>query len=175
MSKDEQIKVWCLGDPATNSPDTLVGAAARLRSRGGFGLTTLPEGNGNGNGPGRCAADLEGAIDNELLLPDPAGSGAGMRLMPPGDFTPAEIKPGKLLDLIQHPPDIDLRDAYDPGTSLLEELDEKRRELQYRKDWLEALLAVTNDELAAFGEARKQRLLKDADGPLSASESGKPK
>lgn len=159
MSNTTQITAPCLGKRLTSSPRPIVEAMERLKSRGGFGLTSLP---GIHSVP-RSVSTLEGdsAFDGEIMLPNPAGNGTSMRLMPPGGLEAAAMKPGKLLDLIQQPPEIDLRDAYDPGTSSLAELEEKRRELQYRKDWLEALLAVTQDEIAAFDEARKQRLLKD--------------
>jgi hypothetical protein len=159
MSMASQIAATSLGDQLISSVGTLSDAMARLRARGGFGLTSLPHSHATRRP--ELAVDADGAFDSEILLPSPAGTGATMRLMPPGGLEAAAVKPGKLLDLIQHPPEIDLRDAYDPGTSSLAELDEKRRELKYRKDWLEALLAVTLDEMEAFDEARKQRIQKD--------------
>ncbi len=154
------------------SPESLADALQRLRRKGEFGLTRLS----TTTSPAVHAQPAPGTstvIDNELALPvagvsdfklslnAPVGIETGISLAPPqGTATPA-IKPAKLLELIEKPPKIDLKEAFDPGTSTLEEIDEKRRELQYRKDWLEALLAVTRDELAAFDEARDQRLMKD--------------
>jgi len=159
MSNSTQITASCLGRRLTSSATPIAKAMERLKSRGGFGLTSLP---GIHSVPWPLAApQADTALDGEVMLPTPTGNGATMTIMPPGGLEAAPIKPGNLLDLIHQPPQIDLRDAYDPGTSSLAELDEKRRELQYRKDWLEALLAVTQDEIATFDEARKQRLLKD--------------
>jgi hypothetical protein len=167
MRKAQKITAWCQVDRSTSSARTVATAMERLRSRGGFGLTSLPSPYAiHQLEPG---ADTDGGLNSEILLPDPAGSGATMRFMPPGGLEAAAVKPAKVLELIQHPPEIDLRDAYDPGTSSLADLDEKRRELQYRKDWLEALLAVTQDELAAFDEARKQWLVKDGATALPAA------
>lgn len=159
MSNSKQIKASCLGMRLTSSATPISEAMELLKARGGFGLTSLPGIHSMPRSISTLQADT--AFDGEFMLPSPTANGATMRLMPPGGLEAAAMKPGKLLDLIQQPPQIDLRDAYDPGTSSLAEIEEKRRELQYRKDWLEALLAVTQDEMAAFDEARNQRLIKD--------------
>jgi hypothetical protein len=158
MSPVTENQLWALGDPIAGLSAAVNTTLNRLRVRGGFGLTFLA----GINEPDSSAFDASGdAFGEEAMLPMNGGSASAAHIRPPGDSPPAQINPGKLLDLIQQPPEVDLRDAFDPGTSTLAELDEKRRELQYRKDWLEALLSVTRDELAAFDEARKQRLIKD--------------
>lgn len=158
MSPETKQRAWVLGDPISSVSSALVSTLKRLRSRGGFGLTFLvPSDNLEFLG----AEGGDDAFGEDAMLPGTGSGEAALNLRPPSDSPPAQIKPEQLLDLMQQPPEIDLRDAFDPGTSTMAELDEKHRELQYRKDWLEALLAVTRDELAAFDEARKQRLLKD--------------
>lgn len=66
-----------------------------------------------------------------------------------------QYNPDEILDYISSIPKFDLREEFEPGSSTPEELEARCRELQYRADWLEALLYITNEELKLFDGALK--------------------
>jgi hypothetical protein len=143
------------------SSEAIAYALRQLRRKGGFGLTVADYRVWEDQET-RLAVETDSNSNQEVSLPGAPGSGWELKLpMPAGMETMApkpELKADKIFEFIQQPPRIDLKEQFDPGTSTAEEFDQKLRDLQYRKDWLEALLAVTNDELAAFSEARNQCL-----------------
>jgi hypothetical protein len=117
-------------------------ALERLRTQGRFGLTTLATEEESRAAPVQVE-ESEAPVDRLLNKVFPPAS-------PPG-VTAEQL--AWLLD--QQPPDFDLNKVFDPGSSTLEEIDQRCRELHYRVAWLEALLTVTREELALFAEAGK--------------------
>lgn len=117
-------------------------ALERLRAQGRFGLTTPP------------TDDESGAALIPVEEPAPTVDHLLDVLSPPASIPGVTAEQLEWL-LDKQPPDFDLSKVFDPGSSTLEEIDQRCRELRYRVAWLEALLTVTREELALFEEAGK--------------------
>ena len=129
-------------DPAV---EKRLSALERLRARGRFGFTTAPAGDEAGAVPVR-AEEPESTMADGLLetLSSPVPSSVPR-------ITAEQLS--QLLDV--QPPEFDFNKVFDPGSSTLEEIDQRCRELRYRVSWLESVLTVTREELALFEEAGK--------------------
>ena len=61
-----------------------------------------------------------------------------------------QYQPDEILEYITTIPQFDLREEFEPGSSTPDELAARLLELRYRRDWLEALLYITKEELNLF-------------------------
>jgi hypothetical protein len=58
-----------------------------------------------------------------------------------------------ILDYVRSAPEFHLKEAFDPGSSSATELVERKRELDYRLEWLAALTHLTEEELKLLNSA----------------------
>jgi hypothetical protein len=110
------------------NPETRQTLLSKLRAEGGFGID----------------ADISAESEATLLAEFEKERASYVR----------QYNPDEILEFISSIPHFDLREEFDPGSSTIAEMETRLRELRYRKDWLEALLYITKEELKLFEGAR---------------------